>query len=266
MAHEASHSVTVDALRSLAVFADLPNSELDQLLRASQVRQLDHRQRLSALARDQGESYCFVLSGVVSVALDREGTAAPAREDRLLEHIGFFAPGDLFSDGFLDCPPGTGAPVLDCMASTSATLLAASRPALAETMARNAVWSTRLRQKIAASRNYFLSQQEPTGAMPDGILLVEGAELKYINQIPHTDHCVWLPVCLQPYLDETNDYAILREQVMDREGHRRTVFERITDAMRWLLQARDHVVHRCIAPARGPLPATLKGRFQATFF
>jgi cellobionic acid phosphorylase len=75
--------------------------------------------------------------------------------------------------------------------------------------------------------------------MPDGILLVEGAELKYINQIPHTDHCVWLPVCLQPYLDETNDYAILREQVVDREGHRRTVFERITHAMRWLLQARD---------------------------
>lgn len=84
-----------------------------------------------------------------------------------------------------------------------------------------------------------LSQQEPTGAMPDGILLVEGAELKYINQIPHTDHCVWLPVCLKPYLDETNDYALLREQVTDREGHSRSVFERITDAMRWLLQARD---------------------------
>jgi cellobionic acid phosphorylase len=94
-------------------------------------------------------------------------------------------------------------------------------------------------QVTRAAFLHALSQQEPTGAMPDGILLVEGAELKYINQIPHTDHCVWLPVCLQPYLDETNDYAILREQVTDREGHRRTVFERITDAMRWLLQARD---------------------------
>src|SRR5690606_24028856 len=39
-----------------------------------------------------------------------------------------------------------------------------------------------------------LSQQAPDGAMPDGILLVEGAQLKYINQVPHTDHCVWLPV------------------------------------------------------------------------
>jgi cellobionic acid phosphorylase len=84
-----------------------------------------------------------------------------------------------------------------------------------------------------------LSQQEPTSAMPDGILLAEGAELKYINQIPHTDHCVWLPVCLKPYLDETNDHAILHEPVTDREGHRRTAFERITRAMRWLLKARD---------------------------
>jgi len=94
-------------------------------------------------------------------------------------------------------------------------------------------------QVTRAAFLHALSQQEPTGAMPDGILLVEGAELKYINQVPHTDHCVWLPVCLQPYLDETNDYAILREQVTDREGHRRSVFDRITDAMRWLLQARD---------------------------
>jgi len=84
-----------------------------------------------------------------------------------------------------------------------------------------------------------LSQQEPSGAMPDGILLVEGAELKYINQIPHTDHCVWLPVCLQAYLDETNDYGLLQEPVTDREGHRRSVFERITNAMRWLYNARD---------------------------
>jgi cellobionic acid phosphorylase len=84
-----------------------------------------------------------------------------------------------------------------------------------------------------------LSQQEPGGAMPDGILLVEGAELKYINQVPHTDHCVWLPICLQAYLDETGDYGILREAVADRRGDARSVFERITSAMRWLLAARD---------------------------
>jgi cellobionic acid phosphorylase len=87
---------------------------------------------------------------------------------------------------------------------------------------------------------HALSQQEANGAMPDGILLIEGAELKYINQIPHTDHCVWLPVCLKAYLDETNDYALLDELVKDTEGDKSlSVFERISAAMRWLLSARD---------------------------
>jgi len=87
---------------------------------------------------------------------------------------------------------------------------------------------------------HALAQQEPSGAMPDGILLFAGAELKYINQVPHTDHCVWLPVCLQAYLDETGDTAILDEMVRDREDRLVSVFDRISDAMRWLLKARDH--------------------------
>jgi cellobionic acid phosphorylase len=88
---------------------------------------------------------------------------------------------------------------------------------------------------------HALSQQEASGAMPDGILLTEGAELKYINQIPHTDHCVWLPVCLKAYLDETNDYALLDEPVAHADtGEVLSVFERITASMRWLLQARDY--------------------------
>lgn len=94
----------------------------------------------------------------------------------------------------------------------------------------------------AAARAAFLhalSQQEPNGAMPDGILLVEGAELKYINQVPHADHCVWLPVCLQAYLDETGDDALLEAMVTDREGNAASVAARIDRAMDWLLQARD---------------------------
>lgn len=96
-------------------------------------------------------------------------------------------------------------------------------------------------QVTRAAFLHALSQQEASGAMPDGILLAEGAELKYINQIPHTDHCVWLPVCLKVYLDETNDYAILNEQVKDAEGNKTlSVFERISHAMDWLLSARDY--------------------------
>ena len=86
---------------------------------------------------------------------------------------------------------------------------------------------------------HALSQQESTGAMPDGILLAEGAELKYINQVPHTDHCVWLPVCLQAYLDETGDYAVLDEAVVDGAGNSATAFERMGRAMDWLLSERD---------------------------
>lgn len=86
---------------------------------------------------------------------------------------------------------------------------------------------------------HALSQQEASGAMPDGILLHEEAELKYINQVPHTDHCVWLPVCLKAYLDETGDFALLNETVGGSDGKTLTVAERISGAMKWLLQARD---------------------------
>ncbi|MBN6149227.1 NdvB protein [Xanthomonas sp. AmX2] len=84
-----------------------------------------------------------------------------------------------------------------------------------------------------------LSQQEASGAMPDGILLVEGAELKYINQVPHTDHCVWLPVFLSAYLDETGDAALLDAPVRGEDGRSASVAERLDAAMRWLLAARD---------------------------
>ncbi|KAK3346900.1 Six-hairpin glycosidase-like protein [Lasiosphaeria hispida] len=96
--------------------------------------------------------------------------------------------------------------------------------------------------KPSVARNSFITavaQQEPNGSMPDGILLAEGAELKYINQIPHTDHCVWLPVTLDVYLAETGDYGLLRERVRSANGDSLTVFERFSRAMNWLLGARD---------------------------
>ena len=86
-----------------------------------------------------------------------------------------------------------------------------------------------------------LGQQEKGGALPDGILLTDNAELKYINQVPHTDHCVWLPICLQAYLDETGDYAFLDEVVPMRKGRSRaTVFERTTAALYSLAGKRDY--------------------------
>lgn len=85
-----------------------------------------------------------------------------------------------------------------------------------------------------------LSQQDTSGKMPDGIILHPDAELKYINQVPHTDHCVWLPICLRTYLDETDDYAFLEEIVPFAGGEETgTVRDHITRAMRWLMRDRD---------------------------
>ncbi|MFB5761373.1 GH36-type glycosyl hydrolase domain-containing protein [Paenibacillus medicaginis] len=85
-----------------------------------------------------------------------------------------------------------------------------------------------------------LRQQNANGAMPDGIILHKDAELKYINQVPHTDHCVWLPICLSTYLDETNDYSILEEKVPYADSEEtESVFEHINKAMFWLMNDRD---------------------------
>lgn len=86
---------------------------------------------------------------------------------------------------------------------------------------------------------FALGQQRGDGGMPEGILLSEQAQLKYINEVPHMDHCVWLPLCLAPYLDETGDDALLSEPVHGKDGTTGTVFERVTRALRWLLAHRD---------------------------
>ncbi|MGN6209017.1 GH36-type glycosyl hydrolase domain-containing protein [Asticcacaulis sp.] len=86
-----------------------------------------------------------------------------------------------------------------------------------------------------------LSQQHANGAMPDGIRMYEGAELKYINTVPHTDHSVWLAMLMEAYLDETDDYAVLDEMVTDKEtGEARMVRDRISAANQWLIGAVDH--------------------------
>ena len=85
-----------------------------------------------------------------------------------------------------------------------------------------------------------LSQQHKSGQMPDGILLSQEAELKYINQVPHSDHCVWLPICVLAYLEETNDTDFLLQSVSFAEkGEMATVAEHIELALQWLLKSTD---------------------------
>lgn len=85
-----------------------------------------------------------------------------------------------------------------------------------------------------------LSQQREDGAMPDGVTLYEGAELKYINQIPHSDHSVWLALLLEAYLNETDDYAVLDEIVTGADGRSLSVRERVSAANQWLIHHVDH--------------------------
>ena len=77
-----------------------------------------------------------------------------------------------------------------------------------------------------------LSQQSVDGEIPDGVLLHPDAELKYINQVPHTDHAAWVPICLKVYLDETNDFAMLDEVLPFADSSETaTVWEHIQRAM-----------------------------------
>jgi cellobionic acid phosphorylase len=94
--------------------------------------------------------------------------------------------------------------------------------------------------KTRAALLLALSQQKSNGEMPDGILLYPGAELKYINQIPHTDHCVWIALCLDTYLRETDDVHLLDEVAAFADSSATaSVYEHVCLAMSWLLEARD---------------------------
>jgi cellobionic acid phosphorylase len=86
-----------------------------------------------------------------------------------------------------------------------------------------------------------VSQQSINGAMPEGVLLHEGAELKYINQVPHADHGVWLPICLTVYLNETADVSLLNEMISFVDSIDELSFTRhIELALDYLINATDH--------------------------
>lgn len=84
------------------------------------------------------------------------------------------------------------------------------------------------------------SQQFVSGKMPDGILLTPEAELKYINQVPHTDHAVWLVIATKAYLDETGDRSILKETVgWADSADSASIYTHVTKALRFLAGAVD---------------------------
>lgn len=86
-----------------------------------------------------------------------------------------------------------------------------------------------------------VSQQAISGAMPEGVLLHQDAELKYINQVPHADHGVWLPICLSVYLNETADVSLLSEMIAFADSEQEQSFScHIELALDYLINATDH--------------------------
>lgn len=85
-----------------------------------------------------------------------------------------------------------------------------------------------------------LAQQYQSGQIPDGILLHPDAKLKYINQVPHSDHCVWVSLSLSAYLNETADLAILEHNVGFKDSSEQaSVYRHVHLAMQWLLEHLD---------------------------
>ena len=94
----------------------------------------------------------------------------------------------------------------------------------------------------AARRNFLtaLAQQHVNGAMPDGILLHAEATLKYINQVPHSDHNVWLIWFIEVYFNETNDVSLFSQPVPFQDSEEvASVYQHVTRAMNHLLANLD---------------------------
>jgi Fe-S-cluster-containing hydrogenase component 2 len=188
-------TVTVATLNALPIFSPLAAPAIDRILTKGQVHQLKPRQRISALARKEKESYCFVLSGQVAVVLDRSGGKKVSSENEDLEFIGSFAPGEFFSNGYLDCAEGNV--TLDCIATTAVVLLTADVPTLTELMQQSPAWASRLAHEISLSRSRFLSQQEPTRRFVQDFYLRQGFASTKRIRVSEMIRCIDCDKCQQ---------------------------------------------------------------------
>ena len=85
-----------------------------------------------------------------------------------------------------------------------------------------------------------LQQQHVSGELPDGVLLHANATLKYINQVPHTDHAVWLPIAMLAYLRCSNDTEFFNQQLpFANDPKPVSIFDHCERALAQLLTARD---------------------------
>jgi thioredoxin reductase/NAD-dependent dihydropyrimidine dehydrogenase PreA subunit len=184
-------AIDLDSLRGLGIFRGLRAPALDQLFGAGILRRLPRNERLSNLTRDAAEAYWFVLDGMVAIALyaNRVTEASDSSQDGL-EYLGCLGPGTCFSDGYRSIGSPPSGPSIDCIAATAATLLEVDRPQLQTLMARNGSWSNELLRRIAASRQHFLSQQEPARRVVQDFFLRHGLATSSRVRVRRIDCCL----------------------------------------------------------------------------
>jgi Fe-S-cluster-containing hydrogenase component 2 len=202
MAH--ASSITAEALHTLPLFSSLDAASVAQILKAGRLIDLKPQQRVSGFARDpNGESYCFVLAGHVAIVLEKGahgGQGAPTDpkvDPQDLQFVGSFAPGDFFSDGYLDVAHGDGSLALACVASTAVTLLASPTAQLARFLRDHPRWAAQLADAMAASRRQFLSQQEPTRRIVQDFFLRQGYGSSRRIRVSETSLCLDCDKCEQ---------------------------------------------------------------------
>ncbi len=85
-----------------------------------------------------------------------------------------------------------------------------------------------------------LQQQKSSGEMLDGILLREDAQLKFTNQIPHRDPSIWWAYAIETYINETNDYEFLKEEIAFSDSEQpASVYEHVCRGIEWIIQDRS---------------------------
>jgi Fe-S-cluster-containing hydrogenase component 2 len=195
MEKHVANTVTTETLRAQPAFSLLSSPAIERILQSGRILELKARQRLSELvcnSPNADEHYCFVLDGEVAIVIDDAGNendnSVGARKTRG-EYVGWFGNGDFFSDGYLELGEKQKGCVLDCVATTPAALLATDTATLTGIMQQHPAWAAQLARNMAASRQRFLSHQEPTRRLVQDFYLGQGYGNSRRVRVSETTRC-----------------------------------------------------------------------------
>lgn len=188
--------ITIDHLRGLDVFSGLSNDTLDWLLKAGHIRHVAPRERLSSSESSPSENYCFLLRGVMAIALDGGSrkpvadAAASKRPPRERKYLGYFEAGACFSNAVANTSQSTALSKLDCVAVNAVTLLEIEQQQLMRLMLAQPAWQTKLGQSVATLRQTFLTHQDPTRSVVQDFFLRENYVTSSVVRVGRLDRCL----------------------------------------------------------------------------